>query len=910
MKEKLFWLNTLNVRPDESWLVKKVFFLQFLQGSGLAFFFTASFALFLDRFEITELPYVFIYSSLLLWITGFAYSRLEQKFRIGKLAMFVTIFMAISILLFRLAFEYIKTDWFLYWMLAWFNVLYLLNNLEFWGLASLLFNARQSKRLFAVISAGDIPAKFIGYSLALLVVEYIGTINLLWAGLLCMLGSIPLLLKISRSDQLTDHSKQPRPSQKIGTMVEKFYGNVLTRRLAAVTIIVTSCFIIINFSFYAGVKESYQTDVGLAKFIAFFLALVRILALVIKMIVTSRLINKLGIINSLLVTPVIMILLVAMVLVEQNISGGQKVLLYFFGVTALSVDILRSAVNSPVFLTIMQPLSIHERMRAHTIVKGIMDPFATLLTGILLLLLIDYQERVDLVTLSYILLIGGFLWIIGIYRVNSQYRKTLIKTISSRYFNHMNFQVSDIDTLEWLKTKMSNGSELEAVNILSIVRNNKSEPAVQIITMALSHPSEKVKGMALKLALENKIDVPAENLLPLLDEQLKPTLIADCLKALSRDGIDSDLFQKYIFDQDKEIRQAALKGILLYGDDPAKGKVNELLLGMIASTNVEERLMAVQVLGEPGNENCRKLISELMDDNNSEVRKASFYAAANSGDPYLINQLPGKISADEKNILNALFMAGSTSLDAVSSAIAAPGTHAQHKEKLILLSGRIGGDKAHIILINLLITGSANVKAVIKALYRSHYLAGRDEKTMFENIAKQLLAQCAGIVYMQNSLQPGKAKYGMLINSFQLELTALRESLLCLFGIIYNRDDINKVRVAYMAGKKETILNAMEIIDITVRKDLASYFNIIYEPGNVAHRVHELKKLYPVEFFDSVETVLTRILEDEKNMYHSWTMACSLYTSKKQNHQIDQTLIRKYTSSDNSLLSETARFAL
>ncbi|HMJ48794.1 MAG TPA: hypothetical protein VK498_15790, partial [Ferruginibacter sp.] len=114
MKENNFWLKVFNVRPDESWLVKKVFFLQFLQGAGLAFFFTASFALFLAKFEITELPYVFIYSALLLWVAVYYYSKLEHRFTTGKLAMIITIFMAISMLVFRLSFVFIKADWFLY----------------------------------------------------------------------------------------------------------------------------------------------------------------------------------------------------------------------------------------------------------------------------------------------------------------------------------------------------------------------------------------------------------------------------------------------------------------------------------------------------------------------------------------------------------------------------------------------------------------------------------------------------------------------------------------------------------------------------------------------------------------------------------------------------------------------------
>ncbi len=47
---------------------EETFLLQFFQGAGIAFFFTAGFALFLAKFPITELPYIFIIASFLLRI--------------------------------------------------------------------------------------------------------------------------------------------------------------------------------------------------------------------------------------------------------------------------------------------------------------------------------------------------------------------------------------------------------------------------------------------------------------------------------------------------------------------------------------------------------------------------------------------------------------------------------------------------------------------------------------------------------------------------------------------------------------------------------------------------------------------------------------------------------------------------
>src|SRR6476659_336749 len=162
MKKRSFWLRLLNIFPEERWIVKNLFLLQFFQGAGIAFFFTAAFASFLDKYSITDLPRVMIISAFLLWVAGYIYSRLEHVIGNLRLSVVVTIFITSSILFFYIGFDIIHASWFYFLMLAWFNVLYLLNNLEFWGIATSLFDTRQSKRLFGIISAGDIPAKFIG----------------------------------------------------------------------------------------------------------------------------------------------------------------------------------------------------------------------------------------------------------------------------------------------------------------------------------------------------------------------------------------------------------------------------------------------------------------------------------------------------------------------------------------------------------------------------------------------------------------------------------------------------------------------------------------------------------------------------------------------------------------------------
>ena len=125
-------LTLFNIRSDEARLVNNLFWLQFFQGVGVAIFNVIAFALFLSRFEVKQLPLVYIFSALLLWLFGWLYNKVEHVLSIKKLVLGVIIFNAVCVLLFRLHFFVTNAAWFIFLMFSWYYVIYLLANLEFW----------------------------------------------------------------------------------------------------------------------------------------------------------------------------------------------------------------------------------------------------------------------------------------------------------------------------------------------------------------------------------------------------------------------------------------------------------------------------------------------------------------------------------------------------------------------------------------------------------------------------------------------------------------------------------------------------------------------------------------------------------------------------------------------------------
>ena len=109
--------------------------------------------------------------------------------------------------------------------------------------------------------------------------------------------------------------------------------------------------------------------------------------------------------------------------------------------------------------------------------------------------------------------------------------------------------------------------------------------------------------------------------------------------------------------------------------------------------------------------------------------------------------------------------------------------------------------------------------------------------------------------------------------------------------------------------KKENVANAMEVIEMTVKKDLAMPFNLLYEPADIEHRYNSLRNFLPPGKVHYAQDIFSKILTERPIFYNAWTKASTMYISKKTGTEIAAGLIKKFTHSENILLKETALYA-
>ena len=912
MKAPRKLLRVLNVHRDEWWLVRKLFMMQFFQGAGITFFFTAAFSRFLELFPVSDLAYVFILSSFLLWAAGFIYGKLEHQLSSYKLAMVITTILAVSMILFRLGEQFISANWFYFLMLAWFNVMYLLNNLMFWGMAAQLYDVRQSKRLFSVISAGDIPAKFIGYSLALVAVTYIGTANLLVPGLVFILLSFQYIKKIlppgQEEKKHTHHTHTPTHVSNLNSIVKNFWVNTLVRRVALLSLIVSACIILINYGFYSEVKQQNKDDVALATFITLFLASARLIALLIKVVITSRLLYWLGNRSALLITPVLLIILIASLQVTGALDSSTKLVLYIFGLSAIITEVLNSAINSPILLTMMQPLSTLERLRAHNIVKGIMDPFAYLLSGIFILVIVKLKIF-DLQILSYVLFGLTIAWIIGVFRVHQEYLKALIKTISSRYFTQDEFNLFDPSTKEIIEKKLKNGVELEVMYILKMLSSRRSEESNRLIRIALEHPSPKIVEETLHIIGELHIKEAEPELLSLVEKSDSETIRSTAIKISSKIAYDDTAISALMESEEPVVRHSAIVSVLNHSHNEAHRKEAEEKIRVMLNSNLsEEKLQALTMLCETSHGAFDNELISLLENNDSEIRQKAIRAIGHHPSEIFLEKMLHATVID-KHTMEALVISGETAMPYIKKRLFEKDCRARQKEMLINVIGRINGKEGNATLVQLLTVMPEFRIQIIRVLHRHRYNADKESQPVIESLIHAYLLSAAAILNMQKKIQPNNQQYKILFGSLQLELSNTRETLLYLFSFLFDREKINKIKMAIEINKKEMNANAIELVDMTVKKEFANPFNAAFEHGDLEHRCELLKYLFPKNSYNGIDSILSDLLVDQKFSYNNWTKASALYTTKKYGPPIGQQFVSRYIDSENLLVKEMAVYA-
>ncbi|MCU0386702.1 MAG: hypothetical protein MUE38_11785 [Flavihumibacter sp.] len=461
-----------------------------------------------------------------------------------------------------------------------------------------------------------------------------------------------------------------------------------------------------------------------------------------------------------------------------------------------------------------------------------------------------------------------------------------------------------------IKEKIELGSEPEVLSILSMVASKQNPISIELLRLFVHHPSALVKKEAIRLVSRKNI----YELKNQLDQLTSDGNIKEVSKVATQavckltESLSEALVQ---YNQpDMEIQEAALCGMLCNKQKSIRFSAEEIVATLLRSALPEERKRGLHILGIVADEYDHPLHSVLLtNEKDNKVLETALAIIGNAASAETIIAGLHYFKQKPRLVKTALLKAGATAVPEIENYLRRQILSYLESTQLILLIGKIGGEEARLALGRMIKAKEVNLPATIKAMYRSKYKATQASKSFLEEIAKAYIRYAVELLFMQRKLQEKTPASNLVQNAIQIELLEIREILLCLFGCMYDRKNIKKSRLALIANKKESIANAMEIIEVTVKKELSKYFTALYEDSGIEERCNSLRSVYQATEFRGIGDILQRILSEQPIVYQDWTKACSMYVSKKYAVGIDQQYYVKFLKAENPMLQETAAFA-
>jgi AAA family ATP:ADP antiporter len=573
--------SLLDWRPGERRLVLSMALGYFL---FLLFFYLlkpARDALFLVNLEPTRLPWVYILTALLAAPLVAAHARAGSRMRLERLTTLTLLALMVSLTVMRLLLE-IEHDFVYYLFYGVVAVAGGVTTSQFWLMASAVFDSVQARRLFPVLAVGGIAGAWAGGEITGFLVDFrlVDTRNLVLAAT-AVLGAAGLVtLGVWRSVPLP---QERQPVSAAGDpdggawSVLKLVGR--SRHLSlTVLIILLSVMVgsLVDYQFMAISWESYGEQAQLTSFLGRFYGRVSLVALLVQMMLTGRILRRLGAGGVLFILPGFLLLGSAFILVSPGLLAGM-----LLRGSDLS---LKYSLDKTSRELLFMPVPLALKKRTKVFLDTLVDRMARGLAGALLLLC-TLVWGLELSHVAVITLVLVLLWLAAAYKMRQAYIDSFRQAVTRRHVkpSELQINVGDSSSRKTLERVLSGGSEREILYALRLLADAREPRLLDLVRPRLQHPSAEIRRLALAFLTSNG------------------------------GGEDQAAVEALLDDPELEVRVAAIGFLARHRAGPSGP--GACLAGMLAASPAS-RNAALVFLGRSGD---RQLDSELGGLVNSEV---------------------------------------------------------------------------------------------------------------------------------------------------------------------------------------------------------------------------------------------------------------------------------------------------
>ncbi|MFB2938135.1 MFS transporter [Aerosakkonemataceae cyanobacterium BLCC-F154] len=916
-------LQGLNLRAEESERTLLMFAVYTTTSVGLLWLEATTVALFLEQYGSDKLPWIYMASAVMGSGLGILSTWMQRVLPLRRFVVLIGLISAVPLLLFRLGLEVGSLGWLTIFVLPlWVDGGYSLNHLTTSLTANQLFNIREIKRTFPLISSGVLVADVLsGFSLPLLLkVVGLNNVILVSAGMLVLGAGILFYLSQRYKQAFPDAPYRDLQDEQSDYTNRRLKGPLQEYAIYLFGFFIISQILLLLIDFQYLTQLELKFDVKqIASFLGLFSGIVGIFELITQWFVSSRVIERMGVF--------ITAMLPGAVLSVLGLLPLTGLLQLFIGIIVLKFadELLRYTFVASTASVLFQPIPDNFRGNVETKARGIAEPVATGLTGVGILSVIwvlnwvgngnGETDRVSL--LSWLIVLGivlfALVWLLIVWLLRSRYLDLLVLSAQRGQLSgvgEVDLRILKRAVVEALEGTTSEADKRSCIELLTqIDPENVGDvlaPLLKVLPPALQYQSLESMLIApninylphVRALIGDEVGVREENFSansqPSTPKSLQPEVLALALRYVWLTEPNPDLRALKLYldpDVDPVVRGTAAALLLRLGNTVQKAEATSALRRMLTHPEEEERVMGCRALGDAVYlQALRVNIPGLLQDKSLRVRRALLEAIAATHleeyYPFLLRGLEYKSSRDAA--IRALERLENEAIPMVlnlATNVQKPdlirryawdvlGRIETKEAESVLVANLMtawGKTRRHILQILVKLPQEAGIEAVLDRLGRSGVEALIGQELMF-------IGQIYAAMVDLKAAMLEVPEVDLILQAMKGDLADAAERCFLLMKFLYSPDTIQAAAFNFRSGSPSDMARGLEILDQTVDIFSKRELLTVLEKHPEEEKLRNLTGIIayqPLEARDRIRRLLSL-----RHFLSDWSLACCFHLAR------------------------------
>jgi AAA family ATP:ADP antiporter len=826
---------------------------------------------FIDDLGADNVPYVFLLAGITMGFIMNYYSRAVGKMpklwvlpgtQVAIIALLVSFWF-----LFQLGQAWVSAAFFFFGRLL--LGIFLIS--QFWTLANDIYDPRQAKRIFGFIGGGSMLGGMTGSGLTAILVERVGTENLILFSAAILGLCFFLILEIQRRTSPEGGSFRVKgESLGGGEALSMLKGSRHLQLIALVIGFSALGAATLEQQLYMASESEVAGEDAITSFLAGITFYISLIGFVIQIYFTSRIYSLLGIGFAMAVLPVSLGTTAVIILLNKALWASS--------VARVSDSALRYSLDKTTRETLFLPLSAELKLKAKGFVDVVADRFIGKGIGSLVLLVAIQWLKLTWWQLSVLSLVYCALWLALTRIAKREYISVFRKSIETMALEpeRLTRGAGDAATLETLVEELGSTDDERVLRSIEFLEQLSKRNL--ITPLLLHHHSPRVRARAIE-AMKEATSQVIDRWVPSLEKSLRDEdadvrAAAVSVLASVRQGDVRNLMRPYVNDGDPRIASTAAVAL---SESPSESdraearRVLERLAGDGRDAMAPARREAARAIARTTDPRFRQLLLPLMHDADPGVATEAIGSARLLGDTDLLF-VPTLISLTRNRRLKnaareALVSYGEKAIPALTYFL-------RDEEEELWVRRHIPGTLARI-------PSLASVEALVEALesddgFLRHKTVLALERIRRENpelsvpfapIERLLLKEAAryyrylGASYnlFEKGGLPGET---ILAQALSEKLSRATDRIFRMLGLLYDWKDVRAARIAIERGEVRARASAIEFLDNTLSGQLRKRVLPLIEDIPLAEKVRK-GNVFLKNRVRGVEETLERLIYDD-----------------------------------------------